>query len=141
MNTFHTEYTQITTDLQTDTFNNLCRQEQMGEKIWHLEKRVMEQRVEEMMMAETLTKTRSELKGLKERWRTLSSLLDSEEYWIETVGVVSVCVCVAIGDSLPLTAAGVLSCVLTAQYRAAGEHTLRGSHQYLGHYGRCAGYS
>ena len=106
----------------------------MGEKIWHLEKRVMEQRVEEMMMAETLTKTRSELKGLKERWRTLSSLLDSEEYWIETVGVVSVCV--AIGDSLPLTAAGVLSCVLTAQYRAAGEHTLRGSHQYLGHYGR-----
>ena len=96
----------------------------MGEKIWHLEKRVMEQRVEEMMMAETLTKTRSELKGLKERWRTLSSLLDSEEYWIETVGVVSVCVCVAIGDSLPLTAAGVLSCVLTAQYRAAGEHTL-----------------
>ena len=113
----------------------------MGEKIWHLEKRVMEQRVEEMMMAETLTKTRSELKGLKERWRTLSSLLDSEEYWIETVGVVSVCVCVAIGDSLPLTAAGVLSCVLTAQYRAAGEHTLRGSHQYLGHYGRCAGYA
>ena len=45
--------------------------------------------------------------------------------------------CVAISDSLPLT--GVLSCVLTAQYRP-GEHTLRGSHQYLGHYGRC-GYS
>ena len=72
----------------------------MGEKIWHLEKRVMEQRAEGMVMAETLTKTRSELKGLKERWRILSSLLDSEEYWIETVGVVSVGVCVAIGDSL-----------------------------------------
>ena len=42
MYTFNIEYTQITTDLQTDTFNNLCRQEQMGEKIWHLEKRVME---------------------------------------------------------------------------------------------------
>ena len=94
MYTFDTEYTQITTNLQTDTFNNLCRQEQMGEKIWHLEKRVMEQRVEGMEVAEALTKTRSELKGLKERWRTLSPLLDSEEYWIETVGVVSVCVCV-----------------------------------------------
>ena len=46
MYTFDIEYTQITTNLQTDTFNNLCRQEQMGEKIWHLEKRVMEQRVE-----------------------------------------------------------------------------------------------
>ena len=96
MYTFDTEYTQITTNLQTDTFNNLCRQEQMGEKIWHLEKRVMEQRVEGMEVAEALTKTRSELKGLKERWRTLSPLLDSEEYWIETVGVVSVCVCVCV---------------------------------------------
>ena len=54
----------------------------------------MEQRVEGMEVAEALTKTRSELKGLKERKRTLLSLLDSEEYWIETVGVVSVCVCV-----------------------------------------------
>ena len=53
----------------------------------------MEQRVEGMEVAEALTKTRSELKGLKERWRTLSPLLDSEEYWIETVGGVSVCVC------------------------------------------------
>ena len=96
MYTFDIEYTQITTDLQTDTFNNLCRQEQMGEKIWHLEKRVMEQRVEGMEVAEALTKTRSELKGLKERWRTLSPLLDSEEYWIETVGGVSVCVCVCV---------------------------------------------
>ena len=75
-------------------FNNIRRQEQMSEKIWHLERRVMEQRVEGMEVAEALTKTRSELKGLKERWRTLSSLLDSEEYWIEIVGGVSVCVCV-----------------------------------------------
>ena len=97
----------------------------------------MKQRAEEMVVADILTKSRSELKGLKERWRTPSSLLNSEQHWIETVGVVSVCVCVAIGDSLPLT--GVLSCVLTAQYRP-GQHTLRGSHQYLGHYGRC-GYS
>ena len=63
----------------------------------------MEQRVEGMEVAEALTKTRSELKGLKERWRTLSPFLDSEEYWIETVGEsVSVCVSVAIGDSLSL---------------------------------------
>ena len=53
----------------------------------------MEQRAEEMEVAESLMKTRSELKGLKERWRTLLPLLDSEQYWIETVGVVSVCVC------------------------------------------------
>ena len=65
----------------------------------------MEQRVEGIEVAEALTKTRSELKGLKERWRTLSPLLDSEEYWIEIVGGVSVCVCVcvAIGDSLSPT--------------------------------------
>ena len=84
-------------------------------------------------MAETLTKSRSELKGLLKRWGTLSLLLNSERCWIETVGVVSGCVC----SSLLLT--GILSCVLTAQYRP-GEHTLRGSHQYLGNYGRC-GYS
>ena len=34
----------------------------------------MEQRVEGMEVAEALTKTRSELKGLKEHWRTLSPL-------------------------------------------------------------------
>ena len=137
MHTFDIERTAIMAELKTKAFNKLCRQEQMSEKIWHLERRVMEQRAEEMVVAEILMKSRSELKGLKERRRTLSSLLDSEQHWIETVGVVSVCVCVAISDSLPLT--GVLSCVLTAQYRP-GEHTLRGSHQYLGHYGRC-GYS
>ena len=73
--------------------NNLCRQEQKSEKIWHLEKRVMEHRAEEMGVAETLTKTRSELKGLLKRRGTLSLLLNSEQHWIETVGVVSVCVC------------------------------------------------
>ena len=52
----------------------------------------MKQRAEEMVVAEILMKTRSELKGLRERRRTLSSLLDSEQHWIETVGVVSVCV-------------------------------------------------
>ena len=138
MKSFDTELTAIIAELKTEAFNNLCRQEQKSEKIWHLERRVMEQRAEEMVVAEILTKTRSELKGLKERRRTLSSLLDSEQHWIETVGVVSVCVCVAISDSLPLT--GVLSCVLTAQYRPAREHTLGGSHQYIRHYGRC-GYS
>ena len=53
----------------------------------------MEHRAEEMGVAETLTKTRSELKGLLKRRGTLSLLLNSEQHWIETVGVVSVCVC------------------------------------------------
>ena len=92
MYTFDIELTAILAELKTKRFNNIRRQEQMSEKIWHLEKRVMEQRAEEMVVAETLTKTRSELKELIERRRTLSPLLDSEEYWIETVGVVSVCV-------------------------------------------------
>ena len=96
MYTFDIELTATLAELKTKRFNNICRQEQMSEKIWHLERRVMEQRVEGMEVAEALTKSRSELKGLKERWRTLSSLLDSEEYWIETVGVVSVCVCVCV---------------------------------------------
>ena len=92
MNTFDIELTAILAELKTKRFNNICRQEQMSEKIWHLEKRVMKQRAEEMVVAETLMKTRSELKELIKRRRTLSPLLDSEEYWIETVGVVSVCV-------------------------------------------------
>ena len=93
MYTFDAELTAILAELKTKRFNNIRRQEQMSEKIWHLEKRVMKQRAEEMEVAESLMKTRSELKGLKERWRTLLPLLDSEQYWIETVGVVSVCVC------------------------------------------------
>ena len=93
MNNFDVKRTTIMAELNTRRFDNLCRQEQMSEKILHLEKRVMEQLAEEMGVAETLTKSRSELKGLKERWRTLSSLLDSEQHWIETVGVVSVYVC------------------------------------------------
>ena len=94
MYTFDIELTATLAELKTKRFNNIRRQEQMSEKIWHLERRVMEQRVEGMEVAEALTKTRSELKGLKERWRTLLPLLDSEEYWIEIVGGVSVCVCV-----------------------------------------------
>ena len=94
MNNFDVERTAIMAELKTRRFDNLCRQEQMSEKILHLEKRVMEQLAEEMGVAEKLTKSRSELKGLKERWRTLSSLLDSEQHWIETVGAVSVCMCV-----------------------------------------------
>ena len=105
MNIFDVELTAIMAEVKTKAFNNLCRQEQMSEKIWHLERRVMEHRAEEMVVAETLMKNRSELNGLKERRRTLSSLLDSEQHWTETVGVVSVCVCVcvAIGiDKYPM---------------------------------------
>ena len=94
MNSFDVELTAIIAEVKTKAFNNLCRQEQKSEKIWHLEKRVMEHRVEEMGVAETLMKTRSELKGLLKRRGTLSLLLNSERCWIETVGVVSGCVCV-----------------------------------------------
>ena len=95
MYTFKVELSATLAELKTKTFDNLRRQEQMSEKIWHLEKRVMEQRAaRKWWLAETLTETRSELKGLKKRLKTLSQLLDTEQYWIETVGVVSVCVCV-----------------------------------------------
>ena len=87
----------------------------------------MKQRAEEMVAAEILTKTRSELNGLKERWRTLSSLLDmsntGSRQWVCAV-------CVAIGDSLPLTEFyHVFSQLNTRTCRRA---QLRGSHQYLG---------
>ena len=68
MYTFDIELKATLAELKTKRFNNIQRQEQMSEKIWHLERRVMEQRVEGMEVAEALTKTRSELKGLKERW-------------------------------------------------------------------------
>ena len=77
------------TELKTKRFTNLGRQEQLSEKIWHLENSVIEQRIEETEVRETLTKTRSELKELVDRWRTLSSLIDHEEQWIETMGTVS----------------------------------------------------
>ena len=92
-------------------------------------------------MAEALTKTRSELKvlaGALENTVTIAEIVSNTG--LTTVGGVSVCVSVAIGDSLSLLQE-FYHVVLTAQYRPAGEHTLRGSHQYLGHYGRCAGYS
>ena len=82
MHTFDIELTAIMADLKTKRFNNICRQEQMSEKIWHLEKRVMKQCAEEMVVAETLTKTRPELKGLKERRRTLS-IAATTFNWIE----------------------------------------------------------
>ena len=71
------------TELKTKRFTNLGRQEQLSERIWHLENSVIEQRVEETEVRETLTKTRLELKELEDRWRTLSSLIDHEEHWIE----------------------------------------------------------
>ena len=78
------------TELKTKRFTNLGRQEQLSERIWHLENSVIEpQRVEETEVRETLTRARSELKELEDRWRTLSSLIDHEEQWIETIGMVS----------------------------------------------------
>ena len=89
MHNFNVEFTAAMTELKTKRFTNLWRQEQLSERIWHLENRVIEQRVEGREVRETLTKTRSELKELEDRWRTLSSLSDHEEQWIETLGMVS----------------------------------------------------
>ena len=77
------------TELKTKRFTNLGRQEQLSERIWHLENSVIEQRVEETEVRETLIKSRSELKELEDRWRTLSSLIDHEQHWIDTMGKVS----------------------------------------------------
>ena len=76
-------------ELKTKRFANLGTQEQLSERIWHLENSVIEQRVEETEVRETLTEARLELKGLKDRWRTLTSLIDHEQHWIETMGTVS----------------------------------------------------
>ena len=89
MYTFDEEFTAIVTDLKTKRFANLGRLEQLCQKIWHLENSVIEQRVEETEVRECLRKTRSELKELKDRRRTLSSLVDYEQHWIETIGTVS----------------------------------------------------
>ena len=60
MCTFNMELTATLTELKTKRFTNLGRQEQLSERIWHLENSVIEQRVEETEVRETLTKARSE---------------------------------------------------------------------------------
>ena len=77
------------TELKTKRFTNLGRQEQLSERISHLEISVIEQRVEETEMRETLAKARLELKELEDRWRTFSSLIDHEQQWIKTMDMVS----------------------------------------------------
>ena len=89
MHTFNVEFTATTTELKTKRFTNLGRQEQLSERIWHLKNSVIEQRVEETEVRETFTKARSDLKELVDRWRTLSSLIDHEQHWIDTIGMVS----------------------------------------------------
>ena len=89
MCTFNVEFTATMTELKTKRFTNLGRQEQLSERIWHLENSVIEERVEEAEVTVILTKAMSELKRLKDRSRTLSSLIDHEEQWIETKGMVS----------------------------------------------------
>ena len=89
MHTFNVKLTATLTELRTKRFTNLERQEQLSERIWHLENSVIEQRVEQKEMSETLTKARLELKELVDRWRTLTSLIDHEQQWIEKMGMVS----------------------------------------------------
>ena len=97
MYTFKVEFTATMNELKTKRFTNLGRQEQLSERIWHLENSVIEQRVAGSEVRETLTKARSELKELVDRWRTLSSLIDHEQQWIKTMDMVSGCRC---GNSL-----------------------------------------
>ena len=89
MYTFKVKFTATMTELKTKRFTNLGRQEQLSERIWHLENSVVDQRVEETEVRETLIKARIELKELVDRWRTLSSLIDHEQQWIEKLGMVS----------------------------------------------------
>ena len=90
MCTFNLEFTATMTELNTKRFTNLGRQEQLiSERISHLENTVIEQRVEKREVRETLTKARLELKELEDRWRTLSSLIDHEQEWSKTMGMVS----------------------------------------------------
>ena len=76
-------------ELKRKRFTNLGRQKQMSEKLWNLEYSVIEQRVEETEVRETLKNTRLELVELKNRSRTLSSLVNREQQWIETMDTVS----------------------------------------------------
>ena len=76
-------------DLKTKRLTKLERQEQLNERLCNLENSVIEQRVEETEVREYLRESRSELKGLKYRWRTLSTLIDHEQHWIDTIGKVS----------------------------------------------------
>ena len=85
---FDDELTATMNELKSKRFTNLWRQEQLNEKIWHLENSVIEHRVEEAEVREILTRNRLELKDLKNRCRTLSSLADHEQHWLETVGKV-----------------------------------------------------
>ena len=89
MHTFNMDFTATMTELKTKRFTNLGRQEQLSERIWHLENSVIEQRVEETEVRETFMKAMSELKELEDRWKTLSSLIDHEQQWFETIGMVS----------------------------------------------------
>ena len=89
MYNFDVEFTAAMRDLKTKKFTNLGRQEQLNERICNLENSVIEQRVEETEVREYLRESRSELKGLKDRWRTLSTLNNHEQHWIDTIGKVS----------------------------------------------------
>ena len=89
MHTFDAEFSATMKELKTKRFTNYWRQEQLSEKIWHLEKSVREQQVEETEVRECLRENRSEMKELKDRLRTLTLLIDYEQHWIETMDEVS----------------------------------------------------
>ena len=65
MHTFDIELTAIMADLKTKRFNNICRQEQMSEKIWHLEKRVMKQCAEGNGCGRNIDENQARVEGIK----------------------------------------------------------------------------
>ena len=91
MHKFDVEYTKMMAELKTETFNNLYRQEQMSERIWWLEKSAskMEEQTEDTILVEKLTKTRSEVRGLENSRKLLSSLVSEEKHWMKAMGKVS----------------------------------------------------
>ena len=135
MYTFDVEYTATMNELKTMKTTNLERQEQLSERICHLESSVIEQRVEETEVGEKSTTAMSKLTELKDRWRTLSSVYDYEQHWIEAMGAVSEWVWHT-NSFLSHICTEVQQSVLRAGH-CRPVHVLGCSHQYLGHYGRC----
>ena len=89
MYTFDVEFTATMRDLKTKRLTNLGRQEQLNERLCILENSVIEQRVQETEVKECSRESRTGLKELKDRWRTLSTLINHEQHWIDTMGRVS----------------------------------------------------
>ena len=90
MHNFDEEYTKMMAELKTKAFNNAIRQELMSERIWWLEKSASKMEEEgNTLVAEKLTETRLELRGLEKHRKVLSSLVTEEKRWMKAMSEVS----------------------------------------------------